>query len=349
MFNLATETGLPRRNSARCNPIVARVVQKCGNRRDELGGGESRKHRVLLLALLLSFAFSGVAPADDPSAVQPLELRVTEPPADWKLSPFYKKHVSVRGFPVVASGKVSDFALLEAAYLIDRMLAPRPDVLQALIKNKVRFAVMAVTELTTEIPEHSDLEPTKYWDRRARGLGPTDIRPAVSCGEENLLGFPGDPYAAENILVHEFSHAIHLMGLNSVDKEFDTRLKRTYEAALERGLWKDKYASRNHAEYWAEGVQSWFDTNRPPDHDHNHVDTREELEEYDPDLAALIAETFRNSTWRYQRPDKRTERGHLQGYDPAQTPRFVWPPELLKWYENYQTEQKKLEERAKPQ
>jgi len=28
-------------------------------------------------------------------------------------------------------------------------------------------------------------------------------------------------------------------------------------------------------EYWAEAVQSWFDTNREPDHDHNHVNTRD--------------------------------------------------------------------------
>lgn len=265
---------------------------------------------------------------------------MTQPPKDWTLAPFYKKHVSVRGFPVLGSEKVSDYALLEAAWLIDRMLAPRPDVLQALIQNKVRFAVMAVTELTTDIPEHSDLTPANYWNRRARGLGPTDIRPAVSCGEENLLGFPGDPYAAESILIHEFAHALHLMGLNSVDTEFDERLKRTYNAALERGLWKDKYAAKNHAEYWAEGVQSWFDTNRPPDHDHNHVDTREELEEYDPDLAALIADVFRNSDWRYQRLEKRKDPGHLARFDRSNAPRFAWSPELLKWYEEYQAVQK---------
>src|SRR5205823_2033821 len=66
-------------------------------------------------------------------------LKVTPPPADWKLAPFYKKHVSAGGLPVVGSEKVSDFALREAAYLIGQMLAERPDLLQALIKNKVRF------------------------------------------------------------------------------------------------------------------------------------------------------------------------------------------------------------------
>ena len=45
----------------------------------------------------------------------------------------------------------------------------------------------------------------------------------------------------------------------------------------------------NDREYFAEGVQSWFDNNREPDHDHNHVNTRAELIEYDPALAALFS------------------------------------------------------------
>jgi hypothetical protein len=48
------------------------------------------------------------------------------------LSPFYVKHVSAGGLPVLSSAKVSDFALLEAAYLLDRMFEQRPDVRQAM-------------------------------------------------------------------------------------------------------------------------------------------------------------------------------------------------------------------------
>lgn len=276
---------------------------------------------------------------------QPAPWRITAPPPDWKLSPFYKKHVSVRGFPVLGSAKVSDFALLEAAYLIDKMLACRADILAALVKNKVRFAVMAYSERTTDIPEHSDLKPAKFWDRRARGLGPTHIRLAVSCGEENLLGFPGDPYAKENILVHEFAHAIHLMGLNSIDRDFNERLRQTYRAAMDRGLWKNTYAATNPEEYWAEGVQSWFDTNRRPDHDHNDIDTRAKLAKYDLTLAKLIADVFRDNPWRYEHPAKRKHKGHLEGYDPAKAPRFAWSPESEKWYRDYQAA---LEKKGRP-
>ena len=64
------------------------------------------------------------------------------------------------------------------------------------------------------------------------------------------------------------------------------------KSALADGKWKGTYAAQNKEEYWAEGVQSWFDTNRSNDHEHNDIDTRDELKPYDPGLAALLAEVF---------------------------------------------------------
>jgi len=293
------------------------------------------------LLILLVLVSMQVARAGEDPAKPTVSRWQVKPPSEklkreWKLSPFYKKHVSVDGFPVLASERVSDYALLEAAYLIDRMVSKRPDILRAMIQSRTRFVIMGVDEMTTRIPEHSDLEPTKFWDRRARGLGATPERPAVSCGEENLLALPGDPYFSENILIHEFAHAMHHMGLDRVDPSFDDRLDVVYEAAMKKGLWKTKYASNNRAEYWAEGVQSWFDTNRPPDHDHNHVDTRAELKEYDPGLASMVKEIFGDHPWKYRHPTKRANEPHLQGLDRSKLGRFAWPAELDRWYKkNY--------------
>lgn len=263
--------------------------------------------------------------SDAPVASVPATVR-----SEFKLSSFYQKYVDAGGLPVVASVKVSDFALLEARYLILQMIGHRPDVLGAIAKNNVRFAVMAHDEFTTEIPEHSDLTPKDYWDWRARGLGATRVRPAVSCGEENLLGFPGDPYWTENILIHEFGHVIHERGMNTVDPKFDARLKAVFGAGRAEGLWKGTYAGTNHKEYWAEGVQSWFDTNRENDSEHNWVNTRTELKSYDPRLAALLTEVFGDGEWRYSLPAKRSPGSpHLAGYDASQAPRFTWPQRLV--------------------
>lgn len=207
-------------------------------------------------------------PAATPAASD-AGARVTAPPAEivarFRLAPFYVKYVDATGVPIVASAQVPDFATLEALYLVGKMVGERPDVLRAMAQNNVRLAIMAKSEMTTDIPEHSDLTPKEYWDRRARGLGATEQRPAVSAAEENLLALPGDPYRQENILIHEFAHAIDERGLVTVDPTFDGRLAAAYEHARKKGLWNGTYAAQNRMEYWAEATQSWFGCNRVND------------------------------------------------------------------------------------
>jgi len=252
---------------------------------------------------------------------------ITTPPVEMKLPAFYAKYISANGYPIISSAKVSDYALKEAAYIVNSLLAHRPDIRKAMIESGSRLVVMSYAEFTTDVPEYASFKPKDYWDRRARGLGGSVTDPLCSCAEENLLAFEGDPYSTENILIHEFAHNIHLRGLLNVDKTFDSRVKAAYDSAMKKGLWKKKYASTNHHEYFAEGVQSWFDNNREPDHDHNHVNTREELLEYDPDLAALCKEVFGDTVFKYTKPATRLK-GHLQGYQPEGAPKFEWPERL---------------------
>ena len=238
--------------------------------------------------------------ADNLSLV--LEPIIGTPPGSLGFDPFYKKHTVASGLAVISSGEVLDRAIAVAADIVRGMLHKRPDVAKALVKLNVRIAVMAPDELTTDIPEHSDLEPKDYWDKRARGLGATIARPVCSCAEENLLGYPDDRYDGESILIHEFAHTVHL-GLTQVESDFDAKLRTLYDAALSNGLWDQTYAATNPSEYWAEGVQSWFDCNREsekPNGIHNYVNTREELDAYDPKLAALIETVF--DDWRWEPP-----------------------------------------------
>ena len=258
---------------------------------------------------------------------------VTEVPREireqFKLDPFYQKYLEVHGLPVVGSKQVSDAAIQEAAWIVTRMIGHRPEILEAMASNNTRLAVMAYNEFTTDVPEHRHLTPRVFWDRRARGLGATPSAPAVSCAEENLLEHPNDPYFEECICIHEFAHAIHQMGMKDIDPTFNERLKKAYSEAIESGKWKNTYAVGNHMEYWAEGVQSWFDDNRENDALHNHVNTRQELIEYDPALSRLCKQVFGDSTWRYQKPSRRLEndKRHLRGIHPETLPRFKWRKE----------------------
>jgi hypothetical protein len=83
---------------------------------------------------------------------------------------------------------------------------------------------------------------------------------------------------------------------------------------------KDCYASKNRAEYFAEGVQAWYDTNRTMDHDHNHIETRAQLKKYDPMLAKLCEDILGDGKWRFVSPRERAGKGHLKGYDPTKSP-----------------------------
>jgi len=242
------------------------------------------------------------------------------------LDPFYKKHVTAGGLLISSSEKVSTRALEEAAHLVRRLLANRGDVLKALVRGKVRVGVMAYNEMTTDIPECRGLSP--WWDKRARGLGGNP----VTCGEENLLAFRGDPYKGENIFIHEFAHIIHGRGLRAIDKTFEPRLRALYDKAKKTGRFRG-YGMVNMGEFWAEGVQSWFNCNRagglevlrPDGKRLSLINTREQVKRHLPEYAKFLDESFGRNAWTYVPVRKRLHQPHLKGYDPSKAPIFKWP------------------------
>ena len=103
-----------------------------------------------------------------------------DPPDKKGVPEFYTQRISASGFPVVASTNVNPYALKEAAYLVDLMLAKRPDVRMAMIRSGARLCVLAHNEFTTDQPEFARLQDhpmnqfhgissRDYWDARAVG------------------------------------------------------------------------------------------------------------------------------------------------------------------------------------
>ncbi len=243
---------------------------------------------------------SAEAPPPEPDEMPP---EITSPPAELLCDPFFKKHASAKGLPVLSSDKVSDQALHEAVYLINHVLSGRPDLRDALVGEDLRFVVMHESEKTTDLPGQRDLRPKGSWDR-VRGLG--DRLP--NCGEENLLRLPGDRYPGKSVLIHQVAYAVCVRGHDALGEDFRPRLKRLYRSATDKGLWKGTRAAGNPADYWSEAVASYFDANRVrvrADGKTQTVNTREQLEAYDPELFRLIDEVFRKPKWRYQPPDGR--------------------------------------------
>ena len=226
------------------------------------------------------------------------ECIVTTPPDSLGLDSFYVKYVNVNGLPLVSSWRVPDSAFVAAhrtLYAMTCML--KPEVLNAMIKAHARIAIMGRYEGTTDIPEHRYLvnDTSLNWDLRARGLGGTIDEPLTSCAEENVLAYQIDKYHAEDILIHEFAHAIHCIGLMIAEPDFDQRLKQCYENAKAAGILDNTYRITDKEEYFAEAVQDWFNVNAEMPHTdgkHNWCNTREELKDYDPELYALLAEHF---------------------------------------------------------
>jgi len=258
------------------------------------------------------------------------------------LDPFYTRHVTAGGLLISSSPKVDPRALAEAAHLVRRMLAKRPDVLKALVAGKVRVGVMAYNEMTTDLPECRRMSP--WWDKRARGLGGNP----VTCAEENLLAYRGDPYRGESIFLHEFAHIVHGRGMRAVDETFQARLTALFEGARNAGRFRG-YGMTNAGEFWAEGAQSWFDCNRAGglavrDADGKRwteINTREEMKKHLPDFAAFLDRSFGRNPWTYVPVARRLDQPHLRGYDPAKAPVFRWPQKVLDAYNRIEAEKRK--------
>ena len=230
------------------------------------------------------------------------DRKITAPPVKLELDRFYKKYTDANGIPVISSAKVPDEALLRAAQVIDKIISALPsEVKDNMIEKGVKLAIMARYEGTTDIPEYAFLahDTAINWDVRARGLGGTLELPLTSCAEENVLCYQIDKYHAEDILVHEFAHTIHLVGIVPNNPGFNDMLQQMLDKALAEGKWHNTYAATNYEEYWAEGVQCWFNVNgevEQSDGKHNHINTREELLVYDPDLHKLLENYFTKDT-----------------------------------------------------
>jgi len=256
------------------------------------------KQLVIFFLACLPAAFFSIMTANAASLVE--TPKVTSVPESLHCHDFYKKYVDADGIPVISSERVRDEALLTAREIIVKMLSKRADVQKALVDKGARIMIVGENEGVCDLPEYEGMcntpEARKFWNWRARGFGGSpESDYSCSCGEENILGLAGDRYEGENILVHEFAHMYQIAGIPNAVPGFNDRLEALYQKNKDKGLWSNTYAMDNKEEYFAETVQSFYNTNRSSEQTngvHGPIDTREELKRYDPEMYKLLTEFF---------------------------------------------------------
>lgn len=236
------------------------------------------------------------------------------PPARLGAPAFYAKSVNARGIPILSSAKVRDEALLAARDMVTSMFGHRPELAEWLAKNDYRVAIIAIDEALLDLPEnvhwkkpakddprltrceikHYDvrigaLTDRQYWDNRARAIG--GERTVGS--EEDILGLPASRYYGETIFVHEMGHNV-LFAIEAVDPALYARVEAAYANALKTGLWLNEYTTTTLQEYWAEGTQFWFDSNKLQAFDGRRILNHQDLAQYDPQLYGVLAEAYGN-------------------------------------------------------
>lgn len=263
------------------------------------------------LAVLAFLAALQTPQAPSPSQLQtPLpKLKTTRPrdpieapPEKFSYDGFYTKCAYFRGLPIVGSSKVRDEAFRVLIKTFTKMLARVPDKEWRLLPDAgSHYSIIAESEGQTDLPEYARLrnDPNTDWNKRARGLGGFN----TSAAEENILELPSDRYKGESIYIHEFAHTLASFVFGKYDPNFLPDVRNDYKQAMAEGLWKNTYSATDWQEYWAEGVQAYFDCCRsasPPNGVHNEICTRVQLEKYDPRLFALIDRSYGHNPWRYE-------------------------------------------------
>ncbi|NNC52871.1 MAG: glycoside hydrolase, partial [Erythrobacter sp.] len=174
------------------------------------------------------------------------------PPAALEAEPFYAKHVSSRGIPILSSGKVPDEALIAARNMARDMFAHRPDLAEWLAANDYRIAIIAEDEALLDLPDkaswskpalddprltrcelkHYDVRigaktDREYWNQRARAIGGK----RMADGAEDVLGLPSSRYYGETIFVHELGHLV-LDAIQATDPALYAEVEAAYANAL---------------------------------------------------------------------------------------------------------------------
>ena len=196
--------------------------------------------------------------------------------AQWKDTPgTYEKKLK----SLIKDNSISAEAKNELIRILKIQLQ-NPEILNSIIKNKIKISVIPIGMFMTDLPEFKGLVKASTFDGRSwkyvRGVSyvPYKGNIYVGVGEENLIGeYPQIEslrhsgmqeryHKGYSVTTHELAHTIHYYILSQNDKNI---IKDCYKKTKSSGNWVDGpgkcYASENEREYFAQLSNAYLGTN----------------------------------------------------------------------------------------
>ncbi len=219
----------------------------------------------------------------------------------------YSQGCTVLGLEVLAGEEVNPNAIDQLADRTYNMLVNRPEYAAAIAAFPIGIRIIGSSQRIMDLPEFEDIyfhHPGIDWRFLGRSFPGTEIIPFAAGAEENLLCSTEDRYEGEDNFMRDFAITIRRFAMDTVDESTSAAIDQAYAVAIAEGKWKNTLAEINSEQYWAEGVQSFFDANlednaedREPISSHNHVNTRDELRAYDRALYQVAISVFGDTDW----------------------------------------------------
>ena len=221
-------------------------------------------------------------------------------------------YTSETGILVKASDDVQQSSLVEAASQIDHMLGKTENgIAERMAEYGASLALYGPHENAYFIPEHRNAwDPDMY---EVEGYGGSQYNDGVSSiAEKNVIRVLDGPaenqtgYRNENILVHEFGHAVKLLGMDLLeDPSLHNEFVELYNSRKQLGMWPNTYAISNEDEFFATMCTVWFSVmEESPDWSdgvRGPVNTRDDLMKYDPEtyefFSRIFPEEFLDAPW----------------------------------------------------
>ncbi|KAJ3403795.1 hypothetical protein HDV05_007608 [Chytridiales sp. JEL 0842] len=188
--------------------------------------------------------------------------------------------VTTQNITLQPHSELYNYMMINAAHVVNQMCSAAPPwACETLAKLKFKVALKGFKESSKSLPEGA-LEQYEYegvfmWINEALGRKyPLNIVDGPTVGNsKNGIYFP------ENVLVHEFAHAIHssMFYTPDVGSTLIANITNTYNKLKETDLFKGRYIRTNDFEMFAVASHMYFNGIR---YQYEECNTREQLKSY---------------------------------------------------------------------